>query len=120
MKKIHPKRAMKTLPCLLGKWKKCFTRKEDKATSEKEDLKEDLKRTRRRWVQEASPSHCGLPFTSSHNLQERVKKKKAMVATWDDSKMKSEEEIDASHVCFMANGGETSKVNLETSLEEMI
>ena len=43
---------------------------------------------------------------------------KAMVATWDDSKTNSEEEIDATHVCFMANGGETFMVNLETSLED--
>ena len=46
------------------------------------------------------------------------KKKKAMVATWDDSETETEEKIDTSHVCFMANGEETSKVNLETSLDE--
>ena len=46
------------------------------------------------------------------------KKKKAMVATWDDSKTDSEEEIDAAHVCFMANGQETFMVNLKTSLED--
>jgi len=47
-----------------------------------------------------------------------VYKKKAMVATWDDSETDFEEEIDAAHVCFMANGEETSMVNLETSLED--
>ena len=46
------------------------------------------------------------------------KKKKVMVATWDDSEMNSEEEIDAAHICFMANGEETFIVNLETSLED--
>jgi len=38
---------MRTLPCSLGKWVKCFTR-EDKATSEEVDIKGDLKR-RKRW-----------------------------------------------------------------------
>jgi len=41
-----------------------------------------------------------------------------MVATWDDSETDSEEEIDVAHVCFMANGEETSMVNLEISLED--
>jgi len=41
-----------------------------------------------------------------------------MVAMWDDSKTESAEEIDTAHVCFMANREETSKVNLEASLDE--
>ena len=41
-----------------------------------------------------------------------------MVTTWDDSEMDSEEKIDVAHVCFMANGEESSMVNLETSLED--
>ena len=36
LKKIHPKMEMKTLPCSLGKWAKCFRRK-DKATFDEED-----------------------------------------------------------------------------------
>ena len=59
-----------------------------------------------------SPS---LQTTTSKNVH---KKKKAMVATWNDSEMDSEEEIDAAHVCFMANGEEASTINLETSLED--
>ena len=39
-----------------------------------------------------------LQATISKNVH---KKKKAMVATWDDSKMDSEEEIDVAHVCFL-------------------
>jgi len=46
------------------------------------------------------------------------KKKKAMVATWDDSETESEEKIDTTHMCFMAHGDEASKVNLENSLED--
>ena len=46
------------------------------------------------------------------------KKKKAMVATRDDLETDSEEEIDAAHICFMANREEVSMVNLETSLED--
>ena len=41
-----------------------------------------------------------------------------MVATLDNSETNSEEEIDAAHVCFMANGEETSMINLETSLKD--
>ena len=41
-----------------------------------------------------------------------------MVATWDDSETKSEEEIDTAHMCFMAHGDEASKVNLKNSLED--
>ena len=40
------------------------------------------------------------------------KKKKAMVATWDDSETESEEEVDTANICFMAKGDEASKVNL--------
>jgi len=40
------------------------------------------------------------------------------MATWDDSKTKFEEEIDTAHICFMANREGTSKVNIETSLDE--
>ena len=32
--------------------------------------------------------------------------------------MDSEEEIDAAHICFMANGKETSMINPETFLED--
>ena len=38
-----------------------------------------------------------LQATTSKNV---YKKKKAMVATWDDSETDSEEEIDAAYVCF--------------------
>ena len=41
-----------------------------------------------------------LQATISKNVH---KKKKAMVTTWDDTETDSEEEIDAAHVCFMAN-----------------
>jgi len=33
----------------------------------------------------------------------KLHKKKAMVATWDDSESKSEEEVDITNMCFMAN-----------------
>ena len=56
-----------------------------------------------------------LRATTSKNVQ---KKKKAMVATWDDLETESEEEIDTAHMCFMAHGDEASKVNLENSLED--
>jgi len=46
------------------------------------------------------------------------KKKKIMVATWDDSETESKEEINTVHICFMANREETSKINFETSLDE--
>ena len=45
-----------------------------------------------------------LQATTSRKIQ---KKKKAMVATWDDLETESEEEIDITHVCFMVNGEET-------------
>jgi len=41
-----------------------------------------------------------------------------VISTWDDSEIDFEEEIDAAHVCFMANGEETFMVNFETSLED--
>ena len=41
-----------------------------------------------------------------------------MMATWNDSKIESEEEIDTAHMCFMAHSDEASKVNLENSLED--
>ena len=47
------------------------------------------------------------------------KKKKALKATWDDSKTESDdEEVDITNVCFMANREKTSKVTLETSLDD--
>jgi len=52
-----------------------------------------------------NPSLQATTFKNVH------KKRKVMVATWDDSKTESEEEIDIAHVCFMANEEETSKVN---------
>ena len=57
-----------------------------------------------------------LQVTTFRKIQ---KKKKAMVATWDDLEIESEEKIDTAHVCFMANREETSKVILDTSLEMM-
>ena len=69
-------------------------------------------------LQKNGSSNCGLPplqATTSKNVQ---KKKKAMVATWDDSETESEEEIDTAHMCFMAHGDEASKENLENSLED--
>ena len=50
-----------------------------------------------------------LQATTSKNVH---KKKKAMVATWDDLETDSKEEIDAAHVCFMANREAASIVNL--------
>ena len=41
-----------------------------------------------------------------------------MVATWDDSETESNEEIDTAHVCFMTNEEETSKITLDTSLDD--
>jgi len=55
-----------------------------------------------------------LQATTSRKIQ----KKKAMVATWDDSETESEEEIDTAHVCFMANREEISKLTLDTSLDD--
>ena len=40
------------------------------------------------------------------------------MTTWDDSETESEEENDTAHVCYMANGEETFKVTLDTSLED--
>ena len=56
-----------------------------------------------------------LQATTSKKVQ---KKKKIIVATWDDSETESKEEINTIHVCFMANREETSKINFETSLDE--
>ena len=56
-----------------------------------------------------------LQATTSKNMH---KKKKTMVATWDDLETESEEEIDAVHVCFITNREEASIVNLEISLED--
>jgi len=57
------------------------------------------------------------PSLQATTFKNVYKKKKAMVATWDDSETESKEEIDAAHVCFMANGEEASMV-IETSLED--
>ena len=43
------KTVMRTLPCSLGKWARCFIKREDKATFGKEDIKGDSNK-RRRWV----------------------------------------------------------------------
>ena len=51
--------------------------------------------------------------TSKHG-----KKKKALAATWDDSESESEEEHDAANMCFMAQGEDSSKVCLETSIDD--
>ena len=59
-----------------------------------------------------------FPSLQATNYKNVHKKKKAMVATWDDSETDSEEDIDAAHACFMANGEEASVVNLETSFED--
>ena len=56
-----------------------------------------------------------LQATTSKNGS---KKKKAMVATWDDSESESEEENDAAHMCFMAHGEDASKVTLENSIDD--
>ena len=58
------------------------------------------------------------PSLQATTFKKVHKKKMAMVATWDDSKTKSKKEINTAHVCFMANGEETSKVNFETALDE--
>ena len=56
-----------------------------------------------------------LQATTSKN---GPKKKKAMVATWDDTESESEEEIDAAHMCFMAHGDDATKVTNDNSLDE--
>ena len=51
---------------------------------------------RRRWVftfiAKDGTSNCGLPLTTSTTSKNVHKKKKAMMATWDDSETESEEE----------------------------
>ena len=77
MKMNHRKTRMRTLSCSLEQWARCSTRKVDKATSEEEDLKEDLKRKERKWsvlpLQKNGSSNCGLPLFTSYNLQECAK-----------------------------------------------
>ena len=51
-------------------------------------------------------------------MSRKKHKKKAMVATWDDSEIESKEKVDITNVCFMANGDEASKVTFEKSLDE--
>ena len=58
---------------------------------------------------------ASLQATTSRNIQ---KKKKAMVATWDDSETESKEEINSAYVCFIANREETSKLTLDSSLDD--
>jgi len=58
------------------------------------------------------------PSPQANTSKKVHKKKKAIVAMWDDSKTEFEEEIDTAHVCFMANREETSKVNLKISLND--
>jgi len=48
----------------------------------------------------------------------RVHKKKVMMATWDDSKSKSDKKVDTTIVCFIANRDDPTKVSLETFLDE--
>jgi len=53
-------------------------------------------------LQENGTSHSGLPLLQATTSKKLHKKKKAMMATWDDSETKSdEEEIDIANVCFM-------------------
>jgi len=56
-----------------------------------------------------------LQATTSKNVP---KKKRAMVATWDDTESESEEENDAAHMCFMAHGDDASKVTNENSIDD--
>ena len=56
-----------------------------------------------------------LQATTSKN---GPRKKKAMVATWDDTESESEEEIDAAHMCFMAHGEDATKVTLDNSIDD--
>jgi len=48
----------------------------------------------------------------------RMPKKKAMMASWDDSESDSGDDIDVANVCFMAHGDDPTKVTLETSLDD--
>ena len=57
-----------------------------------------------------------LQATTSKKLH---KKKKAMMATWDDSEIDSnEEEIDTANVCFTANEKESNKVTSGPTLDD--
>ena len=48
----------------------------------------------------------------------RLYKKKAMVATWDDSETEPEEEVDTENVCFMTNRDEATNVTIQDSLDD--
>ena len=57
-----------------------------------------------------------LQATTSKKLH---KKKKVMVATWDDSEIESDEEdIDTTNVCFMTNEEKSTKVTFKPSLDD--
>jgi len=45
-------------------------------------------------------------------------KKKTIKATWDDSESDSEEDVDSTNVCFMAQGETSSKVTSEPTLDD--
>ena len=99
---------MRTLPCPLEKWARCFYKKGRQSNFRRGRPQGRFEKKR----EEPGPCfHCkktghliadcpSLQATTSKNGQ---KKKKAM-ATWDDSESESEEEIDAAHMCFMAHG----------------
>ena len=66
---------------------------------------------------EAGPHGCDCPETKNKPLtSKKPYKKKALKVTWD-SESETEEEVDTSHVCFMANDN-THNVTLEPSLDE--
>ena len=79
MKKNHRKTTTRTLPCSLEKWARCSTRKVDKATSEEEGLKEDLKRKGRKRVHASIAKERVIYLQIAHlyklNLQEHPKEK---------------------------------------------
>ena len=69
-------------------------------------------------LQEDETPNCRVPLSTATTSKNGPKKKKAMVATWDDTESESEEEIDAAHMCFMAQGEDATKVYLENSLDD--
>ena len=81
---------MKTLLCSLQEWARCFIRNGDKATSKEEDPKRRFKKKK----EEMGPCyHCkkmchliaNCPSLQATPSKKVHKKKKVMVATWDDS-----------------------------------
>ena len=99
---------------------KMFYKKGDKVTSEEKDHKKDSRR--RRWVllslQEDRPSHCGLFFSTSYHLQESAQEEKSYGSHMGRFENRIQRRNRYCTCCFMANREETSKVNLEASLDE--